>query len=264
MSCVLTCQVAPNCLQSRRPRLIFAPHASVNLAGERFPGSRAEVNAERGGLAKDDWQEGRGRLAKIERCVGKTLHHNPCRCMRSENLIVLTVLKLVQSLIGFNKQQGRSMTNQRQKVQHQSTLMPIAVDVDLVRFEKNLLQIGFFGANDARDKNRTSRRVEQTVIRTVAKSKLLPDFADQSYWASLRPGIAKSSSLSSISSVKSEQKPGVITNLIRLSGYRLIHELGLLHRISDTTITFGAGRLRAEKKTYSDEVLHVFRSFKRT
>ena len=46
-----------------------------------------------------------------------------------------------------------------QKRKHELTptaLVPIAVDVDLVRFEKNLLQIGFFGANDARDKNRTS------------------------------------------------------------------------------------------------------------
>ena len=58
-----------------------------------------------------------------------------------------------------------------------SALMPIAVvDVDLVRFEKNLLQIGFFGANDARDKNRTTRRVEQVVMRNGNKIKVAAEF----------------------------------------------------------------------------------------
>jgi hypothetical protein len=57
-----------------------------------------------------------------------------------------------------------------------SALMPIAVDVDLIRFEKNLLQIGFFGANDARDKNKTSRRIEQVVIRDGNKIKVAAEF----------------------------------------------------------------------------------------
>ena len=57
-----------------------------------------------------------------------------------------------------------------------TTLMPMSVDVDIVRFEKNLLQIGFFGANDARDKNRTSRRVEQLVSRNGHKVKVAAEF----------------------------------------------------------------------------------------
>jgi len=45
-----------------------------------------------------------------------------------------------------------AMTLSKRKLEQTtpSTLMQIAVDVELVRFEKNLLQIGFFGANDAR------------------------------------------------------------------------------------------------------------------
>jgi hypothetical protein len=71
------------------------------------------------------------------------------------------------------------MTNRRRKIDPQqsvSGLMPIAVDVDLIRFEKNLLQIGFFGANDARDKNRTSRRIEQIVIRDGNKIRVAAEF----------------------------------------------------------------------------------------
>ena len=41
------------------------------------------------------------------------------------------------------------------------TLMPISVDVDMVRFEKNLLSIGFFGAHDTRQPTKSTRRIEQ-------------------------------------------------------------------------------------------------------
>ena len=60
--------------------------------------------------------------------------------------------------------------------QKNMALLPLSVDVDLVRIEKNLLQIGFFGANDARDKNRTSRRIEQIVFRNGHEVKVAAEF----------------------------------------------------------------------------------------
>ncbi len=172
------------------------------------------------------------------------------------------------------------MANRKEKLQHlptTSALMPIAVDVDLVRFEKNLLQIGFFGANDARDKNRTSRRIEQIVVRNGSKIKVAAEFRGSESLG--LPSTTDRDKFIALLKIVSEErvKTGFISNPIRFSGYRLIQELGLSRngeiyeeilrwgkRMTDTTITSEHVVYRAEKKTYSDEVLHVFRSFKRT
>jgi hypothetical protein len=158
-----------------------------------------------------------------------------------------------------------------------STLMPIAVDVDLIRFEKNLLQIGFFGANDARDKNRTSRRIEQIVVRDGSKIKVAAEFRGSE--ALGLPSTTDRDKFIALLKIVNEMrtKTGAITNPIRFSGYRLIQELGLSRngeiydeilrwgkRMTDTTITSEHVVYRAAKKVYSDEVLHVFRSFRRT
>jgi hypothetical protein len=155
--------------------------------------------------------------------------------------------------------------------------MPIAVDVDLVRFEKNLLQIGFFGANDARDKNRTSRRIEQVVMRNGNKIKVAAEFRGSE--ALGLPSTTDRDKFIALLKIVSEEriKTGFISNPIRFSGYRLIQELGLSRngeiyeeilrwgkRMTDTTITSEHVVYRAAKKVYSDEVLHVFRSFRRT
>ena len=171
------------------------------------------------------------------------------------------------------------MTNHKRKIEQTSTstLMPIAVDVDLVRFEKNLLQIGFFGANDARDKNRTSRRIEQIVVRNGNKIKVAAEFRGSE--ALGLPSTTDRDKFIALLKIVSEErvKTGFISNPIRFSGYRLIQELGLSRngeiyeeilrwgkRMTDTTITSEHVVYRAAKKVYSDEVLHVFRSFRRT
>lgn len=172
------------------------------------------------------------------------------------------------------------MTTAKRKVDHQpntSTLMPISVDVDLVRFEKNLLQIGFFGANDARDKNRTSRRIEQIVVRNGNKIKVAAEFRGSE--ALGLPSTTDRDKFIALLKIVSEErvKTGSISNPVRFSGYRLIQELGLSRngeiyeeilrwgkRMTDTTITSEQVVYRAAKKVYSDEVLHVFRSFRRT
>ena len=158
-----------------------------------------------------------------------------------------------------------------------STLMPIAVDVDLIRFEKNLLQIGFFGANDSRDKNRTSRRIEQVVVRDGNKIKVAAEFRGSE--ALGLPSTTDRDKFIALLKLISEERArtGSISNPIRFSGYRLIQELGLSRngeiyeeilrwgkRMTDTTITSEHVVYRAAKKVYSDEVLHVFRSFRRT
>ena len=158
-----------------------------------------------------------------------------------------------------------------------SALMPIAVDVDLVRFEKNLLQIGFFGANDARDKNRTTRRVEQIVIRNGNKIKVAAEFRGSESLG--LPSTTDRDKFIALLKIISEEriKTGSISNPVRFSGYRLIQELGLARngeiyeeilkwgkRMTDTTITSEHVVYRAAKKVYSDETLHVFRAFRRT
>jgi len=45
------------------------------------------------------------------------------------------------------------------------TLLPVPLDADVIRFEKNLLQIGFFGATDSRNPQKTERRIELEVVR---------------------------------------------------------------------------------------------------
>ena len=158
-----------------------------------------------------------------------------------------------------------------------SALMPIAVDVDLVRFEKNLLQIGFFGASDARDKNRTTRRVEQVVIRNGSKIKVAAEFRGSE--ALGLPSTTDRDKFIALLKIISEERArtGSIANPVRFSGYRLIQELGLSRngeiyeeilrwgkRMTDTTITSEHVVYRAAKKVYSDETLHVFRAFRRT
>jgi Replication initiator protein A len=164
-----------------------------------------------------------------------------------------------------------------QKPDRPTALLPIAVDVDLIRFEKNLLQIGFFGANDARDKNRTSRRIEQTVFRDGHKVKVAAEFRGSEQLG--LPSTTDRDKFIALLKIVGEEraKSGKISNPVRFSGYRMIQELGLSRngeiyeeivrwgkRMTDTTITSEQVVYRAAKKVYSDEVLHVFRAFKRT
>src|SRR5690349_12795525 len=55
-------------------------------------------------------------------------------------------------------------------------LLPLPVAIDLIRFEKNLLQIGFFGAHDTRHHNSSTRRIEQIVNREGQRIKVAAEF----------------------------------------------------------------------------------------
>lgn len=60
---------------------------------------------------------------------------------------------------------------------NQSMLLTQPDAVDLIRFEKNLLQIGFFGAHERRGKQlASSRRIEQWVNRDGKKIRVSAEF----------------------------------------------------------------------------------------
>lgn len=156
-------------------------------------------------------------------------------------------------------------------------IIPLTVDVDLVRFEKNLLQIGFFGSHDSRHNTQSSRRIEQIVYRGGNKVKVAAEFRGSEQLG--LPSTSDRDKFIAFLKIVSEQRAvaGRITNPISFSGYRMIRDLGLARtgemyedimrwgkRMTDTTITSEKVVYFAVKKFYSDEVLHVFRSFRRT
>ena len=65
----------------------------------------------------------------------------------------------------------------RRSAKPESTLIMLPDAVDLIRFEKNLLQIGFFGSHERRGKKQvSSRRIEQWVNRAGKKIKVSAEF----------------------------------------------------------------------------------------
>lgn len=156
-------------------------------------------------------------------------------------------------------------------------LIPISVDVDLIRFEKNLLQIGFFGATDGRNSHQTLRRVEQEVVRNGHKEKVAAEFRGSAEYG--LPSTADRDKFIAFLKILSEDraKRGKISNPVCFSGYRMIKELGLSRngdiyedilrwgkRMADTTITSERVVFLASKKLYTDDVLHVFNRFRRS
>jgi hypothetical protein len=126
-------------------------------------------------------------------------------------------------------------------------------------------------------RNPASRRIELIGVRDGNKIRVAAEFRGLE---ALGPPSTtdRDKFIASLKIVSEERlKAGFISNPIRFSGYRLIQELGLSRngeiyeeillwgkRMSDTTITSEHVIYRADKKVYSDEVLHVFRSFIRT
>ncbi len=152
--------------------------------------------------------------------------------------------------------------------------LSIPVGVDLVRFEKNLLQMGFFGANDVRRNSNTMRRIEQTVTREGQKIKVsavfrsslgLPSTSDRDkYLAFMRIAM------------RMKLKQGSVQNPVRFSGFHLLKELGVTdagpnyedinvwgQRMADTTITSEKVIYMAARKKYANTTVHVFRRFTR-
>jgi len=157
------------------------------------------------------------------------------------------------------------------------TLLTQPDDVDLIRFEKNLLQIGFFGAHERRGKQQTSsRRIEQWVNRDGKKIKVSAEFRSSDVLG--LPSTADRDKYMGFMKLVMEMKlrNGVISNPIRFSGYSLLRVLGQCdsgenyealnswgQRMADTTITSEQVIYSSIRKQYMNKTVHVFRSFTR-
>ena len=159
----------------------------------------------------------------------------------------------------------------------ETTLVTMPDAVDLIRFEKNLLQIGFFGAHERRGKAIASRRrIEQWVNRDGKKIKVSAEF--RSSEALGLPSTSDRDKYMAFMKLAMEQKlrTGVISNPIRFSGYSLLNILGQCDsgenyealnswglRMADTTITSEQVIYSSLRKRYMNKTVHVFRSFTR-
>jgi hypothetical protein len=149
-------------------------------------------------------------------------------------------------------------------------------EIDLIRFEKNLLQIGFFSSNDTRGVPReTNRRIEQWVNRDGKKIRVsaefrstlgLPSTTDRDkYMAFMKIAMDR------------RIKYGQLENPIRFSGYAMIMALGQSvcgaaydsinewgERMADTTITSEQIIYQVTNQKFMNKTVHVFRSFQRS
>ncbi len=158
-----------------------------------------------------------------------------------------------------------------------STQMTIALPeaIDLVRFEKNLLQIGFFSAHDPRSKGHDlSRRIEQWVNRDGKKIRVSAEFRSTLGL----PSTSDRDKYMAFMKIAMERKiaEGELTNPIRFSGYSMLKALGLSDsganyedlnqwgmRMADTTITSEQIIYSSSRKRFMNKTVHVFRSFTR-
>lgn len=159
----------------------------------------------------------------------------------------------------------------------QSMLLTQPDAVDLIRFEKNLLQIGFFGAHERRGKQlASSRRIEQWVNRDGKKIRVSAEFRSSDVLG--LPSTADRDKYMGFMKLLMEMKvrTGLITNPIRFSGYSLLRVLGQCDsgenyealnswgkRMADTTITSEQVIYSSVRKRYMNKTVHVFRSFTR-
>jgi Replication initiator protein A len=149
--------------------------------------------------------------------------------------------------------------------------------IDLVRFERNLLSIGFFGAHERSRKKKISdfsRTIEQTVNRDSKRIRVSAEFRS----ALGLPSSADRDKYMAFMKLAMERKliDGQITNPIRFSGYQMLKTLGMSlagqnyeeinqwgMRMADTTITSRQTIYSTSRKQFMNETVHVFRNFKR-
>lgn len=147
--------------------------------------------------------------------------------------------------------------------------------IDLIRFEKNLLQIGFFSAHDRRsDEPDHTRRIEQCVNRDGKKIRVSAEFRSTLGL----PSTADRDKYMAFMKIAMERKilEGELTNPIRFSGYSMLKALGLSDsganyedlnqwgmRMADTTITSEQIIYSSSRRKFMNKTVHVFRSFTR-
>ena len=155
------------------------------------------------------------------------------------------------------------------------TAIALPDSIDLIRFEKNLLQIGFFSAHDRRSAVQDlSRRIEQWVNRDGKKTKVSAEFRSTLGL----PSTADRDKYMAFMKIAMDRKmvEGEITNPIRFSGYSMLKTLGLSDsganyedlnqwgmRMADTTITSEQIIYSSSRRKFMNKTVHVFRSFLR-
>jgi hypothetical protein len=156
----------------------------------------------------------------------------------------------------------------------QLDLIPF-VGTDLIKFERNLLRIGFFPAyEEPNAKPRHVRRIEQTKTIDGQRMTAAIEFrAPKSL-----PTSSDRDKFMGFSKICAEQRArvGRLLNPIRFTGYRLLQELGQTdsganyeeinawgERMADTTITSEKVVFFAASRRYANKTIHVFESFQR-
>lgn len=155
------------------------------------------------------------------------------------------------------------------------TTIALPEAIDLIRFEKNLLQIGFFSAHDKRSAAPDlSRRIEQVVNRDGKKIKVSAEFRSTLGL----PSTADRDKYMAFMKIAMERKKfeGQLTNPIRFSGYSMLKALGVSDsganyedlnewgmRMADTTITSEQIIYSSSRRKFMNKTVHVFRSFTR-
>jgi hypothetical protein len=156
-----------------------------------------------------------------------------------------------------------------------TTALTPYVDVDLVRIERNLLQIGFFGSHDPRYKA-SRRRIEQVVNREGRDVSIVAEFE-----APLRLGLPSTTDLDKFLvflKIAGEQRArqGRLVNPIRFTGARMLSELRLsdagrnyeavetwCDRMKQTTIRSEMAIFLSQSRKYANRSIGVFRGYQR-
>lgn len=155
------------------------------------------------------------------------------------------------------------------------TAIALPEAIDLIRFEKNLLQIGFFSAHDKRTATPDlSRRIEQVVNRDGKKIKVSAEFRSTLGL----PSTSDRDKYMAFMKIAMERKvfEGQLTNPIKFSGYSMLKALGVSDsganyedlnewgmRMADTTITSEQIIYSSSRRKFMNKTVHVFRSFTR-
>src|SRR5580765_5221627 len=111
----------------------------------------------------------------------------------------------------------------RQQSQPIPTMIaPLPVAVDIIRFEKNLLQIGFFGAHDTRHHPQSTRRIEQWVNRNGQKIRVAAEFRGSQELG--LPSTSDRDKYIAFMRIAMNQRrlSGQLSNPVRFTGYRLL------------------------------------------
>ena len=149
-------------------------------------------------------------------------------------------------------------------------------DVEFVRMERSLLQIGFFGSHDPRQQKQSRRRIEQTVNREGSDLIIASEFETP-----LRLGLPSTADLDKFMvfmrlAAEQRAREGTLVNPIRFSGARMLSELGIsdsgsnydaidtwCDRMRQTNIKSDLSVFLSRKRQYANQSMGVFRSFRR-